>query len=311
MTPSFVRANGLRFAYVEEGKGPLVLLVHGFPDTAHTWDAVRPALAAAGYRAVSPFTRGYAPTEIPADGPFDPGTLGRDLLALIEALGEKSAIVVGHDWGASASYAAATIDPAKVSLLVTTAIPHPASLRPSLGLAWKVRHFFWLSRKRAGARLRATDFKYVNTLVKRWSPKWDVPAGETDAVKAAFREPGCAEAACAYYRGAGKPAPENRKPITVPAVSFAGEDDIIAPAAYDRAARWFTSSYRDRAHARRPLHAPRAPGALHPRAARRPARALRTWLAAGVARFEVEPEAVEHGLAVLRGLRCRSGGGCR
>ena len=58
MTPSTVRANGLRFAHLEEGSGPLVVLVHGFPDSAHTWDLVRPALARAGWRAVSPFTRG-------------------------------------------------------------------------------------------------------------------------------------------------------------------------------------------------------------------------------------------------------------
>ncbi len=63
-----VQANGLKFACLEEGQGPLVLLVHGFPDTPHTWDVVRPALAAAGYRAVSPFTRGYAPSEAE---PFD------------------------------------------------------------------------------------------------------------------------------------------------------------------------------------------------------------------------------------------------
>src|SRR5947209_9869516 len=106
---NYIEANGLRFAYFEEGQGPLVLLLHGFPDTAHTWDEVRPALAGAGYRAVSPFMRGYFPTAIPADGKYDSETLGRDALALIEALGEKQAVVVGHDWGASAAYAAAAL----------------------------------------------------------------------------------------------------------------------------------------------------------------------------------------------------------
>src|ERR1700733_14905028 len=113
----FVDANGLKFAYFEEGKGPLVLLLHGFPDTAHTWDAVRPALAAAGYRAVSPFLRGYAPTEIPTGREYDPDPLGQDGLALIEALGERRAIGVGHDWGATAAYAAASLGPEKVELL--------------------------------------------------------------------------------------------------------------------------------------------------------------------------------------------------
>ena len=96
----FVDANGLRFAYLEEGRGPLVLLVHGFPDTAHSWDHVRPLIAAKGYRVVAPFTRGYSPTAIP-DHDADLETLARDVLALIPALGETSAIVVGHDFGAA------------------------------------------------------------------------------------------------------------------------------------------------------------------------------------------------------------------
>src|SRR5213078_1539062 len=93
-----VEANGLRFAYLEQGSGPLVLLLHGFPDTAHTWDRALAELARGGYRAVAPFMRGYFPTAIPSDGRYDADTLGRDALALIEALGEESAVVVGHDW---------------------------------------------------------------------------------------------------------------------------------------------------------------------------------------------------------------------
>src|ERR1700683_2871540 len=104
----FVDANGLNFAYLEEGSGPLVLMLHGFPETPHTWDDLRPRIAAKGYRAVSPFMRGYHPTAIP-DRDADQETLARDVLALIVALGEKSAIVVGHDWGATAAYGAATL----------------------------------------------------------------------------------------------------------------------------------------------------------------------------------------------------------
>ncbi len=243
--PFHVEANGIRFAYFEEGKGPLVLMVHGFPDTAHTWDVVRPAIAAAGYRVVTPFTRGYAPTEIPPDGPFDSETLGRDLIALIKALGEDEAVVVGHDWGASGAYAAATLAPEKVAMLVTLAIPHPASLKPSLGLLWKARHFFSLNLPGAAQRLRKTDFAYVDELVGRWSPAWNVPAGETDAVKAAFREPGCVEAALAYYKHvASKPPPALRQKISVPTVAFAGLQDILPPEAFDAAASRFTASYR-------------------------------------------------------------------
>jgi len=244
-SPSYINGNGIHFAYFEEGKGPLVLMVHGFPDTAHTWDTIRPAVAAAGYRVVTPFTRGYDPTEIPPNGPFDVETLGRDLLGLIEALGETRAIVIGHDWGASGAYAAATLDPSKVELLVTLAIPHPASLKPSLGLLYKARHFVSLRLPGAAKRMRATDFAYVDKLVQRWSPAWRVPAGETDAVKAAFREPGCVEAAIAYYKHiGGKPPASLRKKVSVPTVAFAGLEDIVPPEAFDAAASRFESSYR-------------------------------------------------------------------
>jgi pimeloyl-ACP methyl ester carboxylesterase len=64
-------ANGLRFVLFVEGEGPLVVLLHGFPDTAHTWDRVRPAVAQLGFRVAAPFTRGYHPTGIPEDGAYE------------------------------------------------------------------------------------------------------------------------------------------------------------------------------------------------------------------------------------------------
>src|SRR6478609_1494587 len=179
----FVQANGLRFACLIEGQGPLVLAAHGFPDTAHSWDAVRPAIAALGFRVVTPFMRGYAPTEIPSKPDYDSDTLGADLLALIAALGESSAVIIGHDWGASAAYSAAGLDPSRVRALVTIGIPHPASVVPTLGLAWTVRHFLTLRLPGAAGRLAANDFAEVDSLVARWSPGWAVPPGETEAVK--------------------------------------------------------------------------------------------------------------------------------
>src|ERR1700680_5233525 len=102
----FVDGNGLNFAYVEKGTGPVVLMLHGFPDTAHTWDDLRPRIAAKGYRAVSPFMRGYSPTAVP-DRDADQETLARDALALIAALGASEAVIIGHDLGGGAAYGAA------------------------------------------------------------------------------------------------------------------------------------------------------------------------------------------------------------
>jgi pimeloyl-ACP methyl ester carboxylesterase len=242
--PAFIEANGLRFAYFEEGTGPLVLLLHGFPDTPHTWDAVRPAVAARGFRVVTPFLRGYFPTAIPADGKYDADTLGKDALALITALGAERAIVVGHDWGASAAYSAASLGPERVSRLITVGIPHPASIRPTPSILWMVRHFFTLKLPWAASKTRANDFAHIDELVRRWSPAWDVPPGETDRVKEAFRHPGSLEAALGYYRAIRPTLPASqRKRIGVPTVSFAGTEDNVMPETYDRAAPWFTGGY--------------------------------------------------------------------
>lgn len=241
-----VRANGVDFAYLSAGSGPLVLLLHGFPDTAHTWDRTITALAEAGFRAVAPCMRGYHPTSIPTDGKYDSDTLGRDVLALIEALGEKQAIVVGHDWGASAAYSAAALGPERVKLLVTVAIPHPRAMKPTPKLFWTLRHFLYLRRKGAGAAVRANDGALVDVYWRRWSPAWkSIPAAETAHVKAAFAQPGCAEAACGYYAAVTLPTlpPSHRQQVKVPTVSFAGEHDMIAPRAYEKARRCFDASY--------------------------------------------------------------------
>ncbi|MDQ3337891.1 MAG: alpha/beta hydrolase [Myxococcota bacterium] len=244
MDIAFVEANGLRFGYLEAGKGPLVLLLHGFPDTAYTWDRALPALADAGFRAVAPFMRGYHPTAIPADGRYDTDTLAADAVALIEALGEEHAIVIGHDWGAGAAYGAAAIAPERVKQLVVLAIPHPRAVTPTPALAWKVRHFLTLRGKGAAAKCARDDFALIDELVRRWSRGWQVPPEETARVKAAFREPGCLEAACAYYGTIGLRLPKShRLPITVPTVAFAGETDMIAPRAYEKARHMFKGSY--------------------------------------------------------------------
>jgi pimeloyl-ACP methyl ester carboxylesterase len=242
----FVSAGGLRFGYLEQGAGPLVLLVHGFPDTAHGWDATMPALAAAGYRVVAPFTRGIYPTAIPADGKYDMETLGRDILALIDALGEKHAIVVGHDWGAGAGYVAASLGPERVKALVTMAIPHPGGVTRTPSVGWALRHFITLGRRGAPAKLRANNFALVDELWSRWSPAWkSIPAEETTRVKEAFAQPGVVEAALGYYRAVSlvRIPRITKEKVHVPAIAFAGEHDMLSPRLYEKARHMFTKSY--------------------------------------------------------------------
>jgi pimeloyl-ACP methyl ester carboxylesterase len=240
----FVEANGLRFAYLEDGSGPLVLLLHGFPDTAHSWDDLRPRIADKGYRAVSPYMRGYHPSAIPARD-ADQETLARDPLALIEALGARDAIVVGHDWGASAAYGAAALGPDRVKRLFVIGIPHPAALKPSLKKLWGARHFAAYKLPGAANRFARNDFAALPAIYRRWSPTWRPNPQEFDAVRATFSNPASLNAAFGYYRKLSPiPSASLKARIAVPVVAFAGLDDpIVEPSDYRGAARMFENEY--------------------------------------------------------------------
>jgi pimeloyl-ACP methyl ester carboxylesterase len=240
----FVDANGLKFAYLEEGTGPLVLMLHGFPDTAHTWDDLRSRIAAKGYRAVSPFMRGYHPTAIP-DHDADQETLAHDALALIDALGASEAVVIGHDWGAAAAYGAAALGPERVKKLFVLAIPHPATLKPSLKQLWGARHFAVYKLPGASKRFARNDFAALPAICRRWSPTWRPDPNEFDPVRASFSNRASLNAAFGYYRKLSPiPSASLKARITVPTVVFAGLDDPIAePADYRGAARMFAGDY--------------------------------------------------------------------
>lgn len=241
----YLRANGTRFAYFEEGEGPLVLLLHGFPDTAHSWSFTASRLADAGFRVVSPFARGFAPSAIPADGRYDVETLGRDVVAQIEALGAERAIVIGHDWGAFASYEAATAAPSRVARLVTLAIPHPRSIVPRPRSVLGARHVVRLQFPDAEALLARDGFAYLDELVRRWSPSWNPSPGETARAKECLAHPASRHAAVEYYRALRRVRTGAlRRPIAVPTIAFAGTDDpIFLPRDFEPARRWFTSEY--------------------------------------------------------------------
>ena len=109
-----VSANGIVFETMTCGSGPLALCLHGFPDTAHSWRYLLPELANAGFRAVAPFMRGYAPTSLAPNGAYQTAALATDAKALHEALGGDSrAVIIGHDWGAPATYGAAILEPSR------------------------------------------------------------------------------------------------------------------------------------------------------------------------------------------------------
>ena len=125
---SSVVANGVRFHYGAQGHGPLVLLVHGFPERWFSWRWQIPALAAAGYRVVAPDLRGYGLSDKPPGG-YEITNLARDIAQIIRALGEDQATVIGHDWGGALTWETVSRHPEVVSRYGVINCPHPAVMR--------------------------------------------------------------------------------------------------------------------------------------------------------------------------------------
>ncbi|GLZ05858.1 epoxide hydrolase [Actinomadura sp. NBRC 104412] len=133
ITHRFVEStSGLRMHIAEAGSGPLVLLLHGFPECWYSWRHQLTALADAGYHAVAPDQRGYARTGGPAEADqYTIHHLVGDAIGLIDALGREQAVVVGHDWGAPVAWGAAQFRPDRVRGVACLSVPHrPRSSRP-------------------------------------------------------------------------------------------------------------------------------------------------------------------------------------
>ena len=181
----FVETSRGRFAALTDGPvgAPVVVCLHGFPDAPGTFRGLMAALAAAGFRAVAPWLRGYAPS--PLTGEFGAPALGADLLALCAALHADR--VVGHDWGALAVYAALSQAPTQLHAAVTMAVPElPVALGnlPHAPLQlWRSRYILLFQLPGAEHWLRRHNFAYVDALWQRWSPALTPPAAHLGDVK--------------------------------------------------------------------------------------------------------------------------------
>ncbi len=205
VSPERITVNNVELAYLQAGeRGPLALCLHGFPDSAHSWRHLLPRLAAAGYRAVAPFQRGYAPSAVPADGRYQTAALSLDALALHDALdGDERAVIIGHDWGAIATYGAASSEPDRWRRVVTMVVPPGAAMGMALltDLAQVKRswYMFFFQHGLADLVVPAGDLAFLDMIWDDWSPGY--PAADDLAhVKDALREPANLAAAIGYYR---------------------------------------------------------------------------------------------------------------
>ena len=199
-----VDVAGLRFSALAEGPedGPLALCLHGFPDSAQTWRHLLPALGAAGYRAVAPWMRGYAPTGPAPDGRYELARLGEDANGLHAALGaDGRAVLIGHDWGASAVYHALLAEPERWSRAVAIAVPPTVggidlSCEPQMRRSW---YSFLLQLPVAEEAVMREDLRLIRRLWEDWSPGYD-HAEDFLHVREALADPACLLAAITYYR---------------------------------------------------------------------------------------------------------------
>jgi pimeloyl-ACP methyl ester carboxylesterase len=195
--------NGLDIAYLSAGDGPLALCLHGFPDSAWSYRYLLPALAAAGYRAVAPFQRGYAPTAVPADGCYQTAALAVDACGVHEELGGGTpGVLIGHDWGATAAYVAANHEPERWRRVVTMAVPPAGAVAggfltyAQLKRSW---YMFFFQHGLADVVVGMDDLAFLDGLWADWSPGYDA-AEDLAHVKDSLRDPANLAAALGYYR---------------------------------------------------------------------------------------------------------------
>jgi pimeloyl-ACP methyl ester carboxylesterase len=247
-----VEAGVLDVAYYEAGPadGPVVMLLHGFPYDVHSYVDVAPQLAARGCRTIVPYLRGYGPTHFrdertPRSG--EQAAIGSDLIALMDALSVKRAVVAGYDWGGRAACVAAALWPDRCiglvsvnSYLIQDIASAMVPMRPEREVALWYQYYFQLERGRAG--LAANRRAIAGILWRQWSPNWHYDDATLDRTVAAHDNPDYVDVVIHSYRhrfglAGGDPqyADLQRRlaalpVITVPTITLDGDADGVAPA---------------------------------------------------------------------------------
>jgi len=211
-----VTAGGLKFHLAEHGPadGPLVLLLHGFPEFWWSWRHQLVALGDAGFRAVAPDLRGYGASDKPPRG-YDAYTLSDDVAGLVRALGARDAYVVGHDWGGYLGWTTATMHPRLVRSLAVLSIPHPLRVYAGLRDPRQLRASSYIAGFQVPrvpeARLRDGDL--VPELLARWGGPGFPDEETAQRCQEAMAIPAAAHCSLEYYRWAARSQarPEGRR----------------------------------------------------------------------------------------------------
>ncbi len=222
----------VRLHYVEAGAGPLIVLLHGFPEFWYGWRLQVSPLATAGFRVVAPDLRGYNLSSRPAGiAPYAADKLASDVRGLIRALGAESALVVGHDWGGSAAWTLAMNHPEVVDRLAILDAAHPRALQKGLRnprqllRSW---YFFFFALPALPERVaRARDWRFFRRFLRDARPAY-TPEEMARYVEA-WSQQGTLSAMINYYRcsvkASQKEAAAAIRPISAPTLLIWGERD--------------------------------------------------------------------------------------
>jgi pimeloyl-ACP methyl ester carboxylesterase len=254
-----VTANGTRFHVAQCGEGPLVLMLHGFPQFWWSWRQQLVSLSAAGFRAVAADLRGYGGSDKPPRG-YDLVTAASDAAGLIRALGEANAVVVGHDWGGLVAWTMAAYYPKVVRRLAVVSVAHPLRMRTAMvtGPLRRGNHSGYALGFQLPMlperQLVARDAQQVGRMLRAWSgPGWPDPETER-RYRAAIRIPSVAHSALEYHRwflrsrlrtDGLRYARRMRAPIQAPTLHLHGAvDSCVLPATARGSGRYVDAPYR-------------------------------------------------------------------
>ncbi|MDJ0467381.1 alpha/beta fold hydrolase [Rhodococcoides fascians] len=238
--------DGLEFDVLDQGPldGPIVLLLHGFPERAASWSAVMDQLNEAGFRTIAPDQRGYSPGARPKRRrDYRVGALVDDVVALIDEIGAP-VHVVGHDWGAMVAWVTAGRHPDLVSSLTAFSVPHPGSFITALLTSRQILHSWYF----AFFQLPVLSEKWMTRpgqRAEKWYEKSGMNADDLERTRADVVDYGALPYAVTWYRGLPFSNPGiGRLRITVPtSMVWSDGDTFIGRSAIERAQQYVDARY--------------------------------------------------------------------